>query len=90
MDIAEEMQEIEVEEEISLIIRIFERLTFERGHEVHDQVSSMIELFSLSQVSLTFRQLLFLTSVFLSAGHVGDARHIDRMRENHYRRSTYE
>jgi hypothetical protein len=47
MDIAE----VEQEEEISPIIRIFERLTFERGHEIHDQVSSMIEVFSLSNVS---------------------------------------
>jgi hypothetical protein len=43
--------EVEDEEEISPIIRIFERLTFERGHEIHDQVSSMIELFSLSNVN---------------------------------------
>jgi len=50
MDIAEVEQE-EGEEEISPIIRIFERLTFERGHEIHDQVSSMIEVFSLSNVS---------------------------------------
>jgi hypothetical protein len=56
MDMVEEMQEIEDEEEISPIIRIFERLTFERGHEIHDQVSSMIELFSLSNVKKFFSQ----------------------------------
>ena len=37
-------------DDLSPIIQIFERLTFERGHEVHDQVSSMVELFSLGQV----------------------------------------
>lgn len=47
MDITDEIEK----EEISPIIRIFERLTFERGHEIHDQVSSMIELFSLSDVN---------------------------------------
>ncbi|CAM4816368.1 unnamed protein product [Rotaria magnacalcarata] len=52
MDINEEIQEIEEEEQISPIIQIFERLTFERGHEVHDQVASMVELFSLSNVTL--------------------------------------
>ncbi|CAF4257700.1 unnamed protein product, partial [Rotaria sordida] len=30
----------------------FERLTFERGHEIYDQVTSMIELFSLSNITL--------------------------------------
>jgi hypothetical protein len=54
MDITEEIQE---DEDISPIIRIFERLTFERGHEIHDQVSSMIELFSLSDVSYSFKRL---------------------------------
>ena len=49
--IEEEIQEIEEEDGISPIIRIFERLTFERGQEIHDQVSSMIELFSLSNVN---------------------------------------
>ena len=37
-------------DDVSPIIQIFERLTFERGHEVHDQVASMVELFSLCQV----------------------------------------
>ena len=46
-----DITEVEDQEEISPIIQIFERLTFERGHELHDQVSSMIELFSLSDVS---------------------------------------
>ena len=47
-----DIDEVENEqEEISPIIQIFERLTFERGHELHDQVSSMIEVFSLSNVS---------------------------------------
>ncbi|CAF1357602.1 unnamed protein product, partial [Adineta steineri] len=35
MNIIEEMQDIE-DEQISPIIQIFERLTFERGHEVQD------------------------------------------------------
>ncbi|CAF1361882.1 unnamed protein product [Adineta steineri] len=45
------MQDIE-DEQISPIIQIFERLTFERGHEVQDQVTAIIELFSLSDVTL--------------------------------------
>lgn len=52
MDINEEIQEIEEEQHISPIIQIFERLTFERGHEVHDQVASMAEVFSLSNVNV--------------------------------------
>jgi hypothetical protein len=50
MDMTEEIEE--EEEAISPIIQIFERLTFERGQDIHDQVSSMIELFSISDVSL--------------------------------------
>lgn len=49
MDITEEVQEME--EDISPIIKVFERLTFGRGHEVHDLVSSMIDVFSLSNVN---------------------------------------
>lgn len=45
------IDEEEEEEEFSPIIRIFERLTFERGQEIHDQVSSLIELFSSSDVN---------------------------------------
>ncbi|CAF4121130.1 unnamed protein product, partial [Adineta steineri] len=45
------MQDIE-DEQISPIIQIFERLTFERGHEVQDQVTAITELFSLSDVTL--------------------------------------
>ena len=41
----------EEEQEFSPIIRIFERLTFERGYETHDQVSALIELFSSSDVN---------------------------------------
>ncbi|CAF4145273.1 unnamed protein product [Rotaria sordida] len=54
MDINEDIQELEEEEEenISPIIQIFECLTFERGHQIHDQVTSMIDLFSLSNVTL--------------------------------------
>ncbi len=52
MDITEEIEEVK----ISPIIQIFERLTFERGHDLHDQVSSMIELFSLSDVSFYEKQ----------------------------------
>ncbi|CAF4710917.1 unnamed protein product, partial [Rotaria sp. Silwood2] len=58
MDINEEIQELEEEENISPIIQIFERLTFERGHEIHDQVSSMIDLFSLSNVTLDMLDIL--------------------------------
>jgi hypothetical protein len=87
MDIADEMQEIETEDEISPIIQIFERLTFERGHEVHDQVSAMIELFSLSEVSLASKHSS--TSVFLSVGNIRNVRHVDRMRENHFCQSIY-
>ncbi|CAF3820122.1 unnamed protein product [Rotaria sordida] len=52
MDINEDIQELEEEEEenISPIIQIFECLTFERGHQIHDQVTSMIDLFSLSNL----------------------------------------
>ncbi|UJR21826.1 hypothetical protein I4U23_024900 [Adineta vaga] len=45
-------EEIEEQENLSPVIRLFERLAFERGQEVHDQVSSMIELFSMSEVTL--------------------------------------
>ena len=44
--------EEEEDEEFSPIIRIFERLTFERGQDIHDQVASMIELFSSSDVTI--------------------------------------
>jgi hypothetical protein len=64
MDITEEMQEIE-EEDVSPIIRIFERLTFERGHDVHDQVSSMIELFSLSNASYFSIKIFFFQILFI-------------------------
>lgn len=37
-------------DEPSPIIQLFERLSFERGHEVHDQVASMVELFSSAEV----------------------------------------
>lgn len=53
MDISEEIEN-EEEEEISPIIQIFERLTFERGHDIHDQVSSMIDFFSSSDVNTFF------------------------------------
>ena len=36
----------------SPIIQLFERVSFERGHEVHDQVASMVELFSSADVCL--------------------------------------
>jgi hypothetical protein len=74
MDMVEEMQEIEDEEEISPIIRIFERLTFERGHEIHDQVSSMIELFSLSNVKKNFS--LKKKSLQKISGNIRHVRHI--------------
>ncbi len=70
MDITEEMQE-----DISPIIRIFERLTFERGHDVHDQVSSMIELFSLSNASY-FSIKIFFFKYFL-LGNIRYVRHIN-------------
>ncbi len=57
MDMTEEIEE--EEENISPIIRIFERLTFERNQEIHDQVSSMIELFSLSDASYFFLKTFF-------------------------------
>jgi hypothetical protein len=63
MDITEEIQEIE-EEDVSPIIRIFERLTFERGHDVHDQVSSMIELFSSSNASYFSIKIFFFSNTF--------------------------
>jgi len=63
MDITEEMQEIE-EEDVSPIIRIFERLTFERGHDIHDQVSSMIELFSSSNASYFPIKIFFFSNTF--------------------------
>lgn len=85
MDAVEDMQEIE--EEISPIVRIFERLAFERGHEVHDLVSSMTEVFSLSEVGLTSPSQS-LTEFVL--GNTGDVRRADRMRESRFRPSTYE
>ena len=57
--------DITEEEEISPIIRIFERLTFERGHEIHDQVSSMVELFSLSDASDFFYEKKFLIFILV-------------------------
>jgi hypothetical protein len=65
-----DIDEVENEqEEISPIIQIFERLTFERGHELHDQVSSMIEVFSLSNVSdlVLYRKKY---QICLSTGHL--------------------
>ncbi|CAF0809532.1 unnamed protein product [Adineta ricciae] len=46
------MDGIEEQEDLSPIIQIFERLVFQRNQELHDQVSSMIDLFSLSEVTL--------------------------------------
>jgi hypothetical protein len=66
MDMTEEILELEEEEDISPIIRIFERLTFERGQEIHDQVSSMIELFSLSNVKLVFHKIFSINYIFCS------------------------
>ncbi|CAF1166038.1 unnamed protein product [Rotaria sordida] len=70
MDINEDIQELEEEEEenISPIIQIFECLTFERGHQIHDQVTSMIDLFSLSNMIMivSMSVLPFLNTVTTS------------------------
>jgi hypothetical protein len=45
-----EHEEEHSDDDPSPIIQLFERVSFERGHEVHDQVASMVELFSSSEV----------------------------------------
>ena len=63
-------------EEISPIIQLFERLTFERGHEVHEQVTSMIDFFSSSDVRFVF-QFNNQIRCFFSLGYIRYVRYVD-------------
>lgn len=70
------MEEIEEPEDLSPIIQIFERLVFQRNQELHDQVSSMIDLFSLSEVSRILSRSIVFTSVF-ALGYLRHVRYIN-------------
>lgn len=80
----------ETEEEFSPIIRIFERLTFERGQEIHDQVSTLTELFSSSDVITQLTKEIFFGLCFDYLGDIRHVRYIDRMCEDYFCSSKYQ
>ena len=41
----------------SALIQLFERVAFERGHDVHDQVASMVQYWSSAQVDRSLNAL---------------------------------
>lgn len=66
----------------SKIIELFERIAFERGQDIHDQVESMVQFWSSTQVDRC--KTSFSTSIRFPSDHFGHVRCVYRLYQNDF------